>query len=185
MTGRRNGASGGNRRHREAATLKLQDQRCCFSLPAFADFAKEHAKDVRQMARQLGAHPDEILSEIFLALAAPAVAAGAVGNVTNWVFRRVRTRLERQFRPAGFVSLDEANEQGITLGERIVAQEVEPSIWQKADAEGMVAICNALEGGTAALAKRLGVTRRRGQQIFREAANRIQGDLFAGGANVV
>jgi hypothetical protein len=105
-----------------------------------------------------------------------------IKNQSAWLLTAARKLLARQFQPAAFVSIDEKNDEGIALVERIAATEPEKNVWQLADDAGMSMECDALEGGTAALAQRLGVTRRRAQQKFAQAAAEAragrQNDMF-------
>lgn len=149
---------------------------------AYEEFFIRYGRDIRLMARQLRVDQDEVLSEVICALAAPAVVAGRVISVKNWVFRRVRISLTRQVIPTAFISLDDEGD-GIALSESVFADTVDDdkNIWQKADEAGLGHVCDALEGGTAVLADRLGVSRRRAQQIYKKAAEEeCIGDLFCG-----
>jgi hypothetical protein len=115
---------------------------------------------------------------------AAVVPGRAVAKPAAWLLSAARRLLKREFQPAGWVSYDEENDAGVALAERIPAPEPEQNVWQRADAAGKADLCDVLDGGSEALAKRLGVTRRRAQQILARELERArkaeQGELFAG-----
>lgn len=158
-------------------------------------FAEENSVAVRKIAsdfRPAGVTEACVLATIAIAASgrtfslAAAGAGGKIAKPASWLFAAARKILERELRPTAFASLDAENDDGVALTECLAAPAPEINVWQRADAHGMHVLCDVLEGGTAALAKRLGVTRRRAQQKFVEAAAAAragrQNDLFCGAA---
>lgn len=152
-----------------------------FDILAFAEENHEAIAKIARDFRDDGVTEVCVLATISIAAGGKTFSRGAAGagrvivKPASWLLAAARKILHRELRPAGFSSLDEENAVGNVLAERIAAPERTQNVWQRADANGMEEFCDVLEGGTAALAKRLGVTRRRAQQKFVEAAAAARG----------
>lgn len=136
--------------------------------------AEPLASILRASARQVGADPDEAISTGWLL----AQRAAARGRGAGWIVTATRRILARGMIPAGVVRIDDDDTDGRALAEVLAAPESVPmERWRTAELpEHMEA---ALNSGSAGLASRLGVTRRRAQQILAGAAEHAsQGDLF-------
>lgn len=165
---------------------------CAFDILSFGEENRVAVSEIVRDFRVAGITEACVLATIAIAAGGRTFtrAAADVGKPVRtpslWLLAAARKILQRELRPAGFSSLDEENAVGNILAERIAAPERTQNVWQRADANGMEEFCDVLEGGTAALAKRLGVTRRRAQQKFVEAAAAAragrQNDLFCGAA---
>jgi len=129
---------------------------------------------LRAVARQAGADPEEGVSVGWLF----AQRAAGRGRGPGWVVSATRRVLARQAIPAGTIRIDDDDPDGRALAETLAAPApAEIERWRTADLP--VHLEGLLSAGTAGLAQRLGVTRRRAQQIVAAAADHAaQGDLF-------
>lgn len=157
-----------------------------FDLLAFHEENHAAIQKIASDFRAYGVGESCVVATVAIAASGRAfqMASAGTGRLIDcpaaWLLAAARRMLKRQFHPAGFASLDEDAANGITHSERIAVLEAERNLWQRADGAGMNALCDALEGGTGAVAERLRVTRRRAQQILaRAACYALLGDLFA------
>jgi len=123
---------------------------------------------LKSVARRVGAEQDEGLSVGWLV----TQRACRHGRGPGWIVEATRRILARQVAPCA--GLDLTHELAEVLP---AARETDIERWRREalppDLESV------LQGGTAGLAARLGVTRRRAQQLVAGMTNRLQqGDLF-------
>lgn len=106
------------------------------------------------------------------------------GKSFDVALRHARAEIARQARPCGFVRLDLEGDEACGLHEQLAAPpQEELERWRVAQLDSATeSLMAKLAGGTAALGRSLGVTRRRAQQLVALHVARAElGDLFEEG----